>query len=94
VVGKLLGIAGTTLGVVKARISELPEGMRRSQAWGVASLGGIGFTVSLFVAQLAFGDGPLQEQAKVGIFAGSLLSGLLGAALLLSMARRRGADGS
>lgn len=60
------------------------------QVWGVAALGGIGFTVSLFIAQLAFEAPALQEQAKVGIFACSLISGLFGAALLVAMARRRG----
>jgi Na+:H+ antiporter, NhaA family len=50
--------------------------------WGVAAVGGIGFTVSLFIAGLAFDDPVLQDQAKVGILAGSIVSGALGAALL------------
>jgi len=87
VLGKLAGIAGATLGGLLAGAGELPDGMRASQAWGVAALGGIGFTVSLFIAQLAFEDPALQEQAKVGIFAGSLISGLFGAALLIALAR-------
>jgi Na+:H+ antiporter, NhaA family len=92
VVGKLIGIGGTTVAAVGARLGELPDGMRRSQAWGVASLGGIGFTVSLFIAQLAFEEPALQEQAKVGIFAGSLASGALGALLLVWLATRAGRE--
>ncbi len=88
VIGKLAGIAGAALGGLRAGAGELPEGMRASQVWGVAALGGIGFTVSLFIAQLAFEAPALQEQAKVGIFAGSLISGLLGAALLVALARK------
>jgi len=87
VIGKLLGIAGATLTGLRAGIGKLPEGMRPSQAWGVAALGGIGFTVSLFIAQLAFESPALQEQAKVGIFAGSLTSGLIGAGALIALSR-------
>ncbi len=54
---------------------------------GLAALAGIGFTVSLFIADLAFTDEALVNQAKVGILAGSIASGVLGAALLA----RRGA---
>jgi Na+:H+ antiporter, NhaA family len=87
VIGKLLGIAGATLTGLRAGVGELPEGMRPGQAWGVAALGGIGFTVSLFIAQLAFESPALQEQAKVGIFAGSLASGLIGAGALIALSR-------
>ena len=65
----------------------LPEGMPRGQLFGVAAAAGIGFTVSLFIADLAFDDPALVERAKVGIFVGSLLAGLLGWAVL-SRARR------
>ena len=54
---------------------------------GLAALAGIGFTVSLFIADLAFTDEALVNQAKVGILAGSIAGGVLGAALLA----RRGA---
>ena len=57
---------------------------------GVAALGGIGFTVSLFVANLAFGPtGPLASDAKLGILAASLVAALLGVAVLLIAARNR-----
>lgn len=87
VIGKLVGIAAATLGGLQAGVGELPEGMRVTQTWGVAALGGIGFTVSLFIAQLAFDTPALQDQAKVGIFAGSLVSGLLGAGILIALSR-------
>lgn len=88
VLGKLAGIAGAALGGVRSGLGELPEGMRARQVWGVAALGGIGFTVSLFIAQLAFEGSALQEQAKVGIFAGSLVSGALGTVLLILLSRQ------
>ena len=82
VVGKLVGISASILGGLRARIGALPDGVERSAIWGVAAIGGIGFTVSLFIAGLAFDDPVLQDEAKVGIFAGSIAGGLLGAALL------------
>jgi NhaA family Na+:H+ antiporter len=84
VAGKLIGIAGATLAAARAG-AEMPDGMRPTHAWGVGALGGIGFTVSLFIAQLAFDDGALQDQAKVGIFAGSLVAAVAGATLLARM---------
>jgi NhaA family Na+:H+ antiporter len=87
VVGKFVGIAGATLLALRLRWGTLPEGVTRSEVFGLAALAGIGFTVSLFIAELAFDDAALVSEAKVGIFAGSILSGLLGAALLV----RRGA---
>jgi len=86
VVGKLVGISGATLAALRGGGS-LPEGMPRAQLLGVGAAAGIGFTVSLFIADLAFEDPVLIERAKVGIFAGSVISGILGA-LLLSVASR------
>ena len=82
VVGKLVGIGGATLIGLRLRLGELPEGVAIRQVWGVAALGGIGFTVSLFIAQLAFDDQQLVDTAKVGIFAGSLISAAVGVFLL------------
>jgi Na+:H+ antiporter, NhaA family len=84
VAGKLAGIAASVFGGVRAGVGVLPAGTGRGAVWGAAALGGIGFTVSLFIAGLAFDDPGLQDQAKVGIFAGSIVSGALGAALLIS----------
>jgi NhaA family Na+:H+ antiporter len=86
VVGKLLGISGAARLALRRRWGTLPDGMARPQLAGIAAAGGIGFTVSLFIAQLAFDDAALVDEAKVGIFAGSLLSAAL-AALLLTRPR-------
>ena len=93
VVGKLAGIAGATFLGLRARVGALPDGVSRSQVWGVSALGGIGFTVSLFIAGLAYEMPELQQQAKVGIFAGTIVSGVLGAGLLWRHAGGRGGSG-
>lgn len=88
VAGKLLGISGAAFAALRLGVATLPADMRRAQVWGVAAVGGIGFTVSLFIAQLAFADPATVQLAKVGIFAGSLASGLLGSLLVVALARR------
>ena len=77
--GKILGIAGVAFVSIKAGIAKLPQNSSMSQIFGVAALGGIGFTMSIFVADLAFINSPeLIFQAKVGILTASLLAGTLG----------------
>ena len=67
---------------VRLRIGTLPEGVGWANIIGVAALAGVGFTVSIFIAGLAF-DGPvLAEQAKIGILIASIVAGLLGTLLL------------
>jgi Na+:H+ antiporter, NhaA family len=88
VVGKLLGIAGVTVLVARSRLGRLPEGVGFREVPGVAALGGIGFTVSLFITDLAFKDVALQAQAKIGILAGSTVAALVGAALLVKRPAR------
>ena len=79
ILGKVLGIAGVAWLAIKFGIAKLPEGSSMSQLFGVAFLGGIGFTMSIFVADLAFlGNDALIFQAKVGILAASLFAGLFG----------------
>jgi len=79
IVGKVLGIAGVAWLAIKLKIATLPENSTMTQIFGVAFLGGIGFTMSIFVADLAFiGDEELIFQAKVGILLASLISGLIG----------------
>ena len=82
VVGKVLGIVVASWLAVRSRRAALPAGVDWKQLVGVSWLGGIGFTMSLFVAALAFGSGPLLDSAKVGILAGSLFAGVTGAVLL------------
>lgn len=77
--GKVIGIFGVSWLAIKLKIAKLPENSRMSQIFGVAFLGGIGFTMSIFVADLAFIDNPeLIFQAKVGVLCASLFAGLFG----------------
>jgi len=94
VVGKLVGVVGATTLGVRAGIGRMPAGVGRRDVLGAGLLAGIGFTVSLFVAQLAFGNGagPLDE-AKLGILLASLVSGALGA-IVLATGRHRTPTGS
>ena len=80
--GKPLGIFFFSWLAVKVGISDLPNGVRWSQVLGVGFLGGIGFTMSLFITNLAFRQADLITDAKVGIFAASLVAGIIGYLLL------------
>jgi NhaA family Na+:H+ antiporter len=82
VVGKLVGVLGGTWLAVRAGIGRLPSGAPIRQIAGVAALAGIGFTVSLFVADLSFGGARLND-AKVGILVASIASAVLGLTLLV-----------
>jgi NhaA family Na+:H+ antiporter len=89
ILGKVLGIAGVSYIAIKMKIAKLPEGSTMKQVFGVAFLGGIGFTMSIFVADLAFyGNEELIFQAKIGILLASLISGLTGYFWLKSMGNK------
>jgi Na+:H+ antiporter, NhaA family len=87
VVGKIVGITAATAIGLRLGLGRLPEGMAFRQVVGIAALAGIGFTVSLFVAELAF-NGTSLEEAKLGILGASLTAGLLGSGVLFRRARR------
>lgn len=78
--GKFLGIYSFTWLAVKSGFTFMPQGMNWKNVAGVALLGGIGFTVSLFIANLSFGTTypVLLNQAKFGVLSGTLLAGILG----------------
>lgn len=80
--GKVVGIFVATWVAVRSNAAALPNQVDWKSVLGVSWLGGIGFTMSLFVAALAFGSGPLLDSAKVGILAASLLAGVIGAFVL------------
>ena len=80
-VGKAVGITLFAWLAVKLGIAALPRRISWTHIVGVAFLGGIGFTMSLFIADLAFGP-ELAMEAKLGILLGSLVSGVVGAALI------------
>jgi Na+/H+ antiporter NhaA len=83
VVGKTVGIASATLIAVKLRIGRLPRGVTPRYVIAASALGGIGFTVSLFVTELAFGESILGEDARLGVLVASILAGVIGTALMV-----------
>lgn len=80
--GKQVGVFVFTWLAVRFAGAVLPEGVTWKQVYGAACVAGIGFTMSLFVSGLAFGDPALVDEAKIGILGGSLLSGAWGAFVL------------
>lgn len=76
--GKQIGVFATVFVLVKTKLVDMPVHATWSHVYGIALCCGIGFTMSLFVDLLAFPAGHAQEMAKVGIFMGSILSGVLG----------------
>ncbi len=82
VVGKPLGITGAAFAAVRLRLATLPEGVTWTALHGCAWLGGIGFTMSLFIATLAFQGTDLLDGARIGILAGSILAAVVGAVVV------------
>jgi len=92
VVGKVIGIGTGIVLAQRLGWGKLPEGVLSSHVWGVAALGGIGFTVSLFIADLSFESEQLLEYAKIGIFTGSIVSALVGVFLLTRRSKKSDGD--
>jgi NhaA family Na+:H+ antiporter len=88
VVGKLLGISAFSFAAVRLGLGRLPVGTTWNHLVGLAAVAGIGFTVSLFVTDLAFTGAEITDLAKVGIFAGSLLAGVIGSLILIRVRPR------
>jgi Na+:H+ antiporter, NhaA family len=86
--GKQVGITLVSWLAVRSRQAELPPGVTIGQIYGASLLGGIGFTMSIFVAGLAFPAGPLLATAKLGILAASALAGVVGFLALKFILRR------
>ena len=82
-VGKATGIYGFARTAIGAGLAEMPLGARQSQLFGVAVLGGIGFTMSLFIGTLAFPDPARTVDLRIGVLAGSVLSATVGYLILL-----------
>ena len=87
VLGKPVGIFCASWLAVRFRLASLPDQVSWRQILGAGALGGIGFTMSIFIAGLAFTEQPLLEVAKLGIFVGSLVAGGAGFLLLFKSAR-------
>lgn len=92
VVGKALGISAITLAAVRMGVGRLPGGISRSPVLGAAALAGIGFTVSLFVVDLAFEDPQIAAEARIGVLIASVIAALLGWLLFAVAAKRIGAE--
>jgi NhaA family Na+:H+ antiporter len=89
VLGKPIGVIGASWLAIRFGRASMPEGVSWGPLWGVACLAGIGFTMSLFITDLAFADENLIAASKVGILTASLAAGILGY-LILSRVLPRG----
>ena len=87
VVGKVTGIFLAARLAVRHRVAALPDQVTWRSIFGVGWLGGIGFTMSLFIATLAFGGGPQLDSAKIGILVGSVVSACIGTTVLRKLPR-------
>ncbi len=85
--GKLIGVFGAVVVLVKTGIVDLPAQASWRQVLGVSILCGIGFTMSLFIGLLAFDDPGVQDRVKIGILLGSFVSGIIGYMILRSAKR-------
>lgn len=83
VVGKTVGITVFTLLAVKLKVGRLPVGVTPRYVLGAGALGGIGFTVSLFVTELAFGEQIVGTDARLGVLIASLAAALIGTAIMV-----------
>jgi NhaA family Na+:H+ antiporter len=93
VVGKTVGITATSWLAVRAHVAVLPSGVSWRQLAGIAAAAGVGFTVSLFVAGLAFSEPSLESAAKIGILLASVLASVLGLLALATAARAARPEG-
>ena len=90
-VGKQIGVFAAAALVIGLKLARRPTGAKWIELYGLSLLCGIGFTMSLFIGQLAFplGDAGAQAEVRIGVVAGSLLSSLAGMAVLAWAQKRR-----
>ncbi|MFY0483020.1 Na+/H+ antiporter NhaA [Flavobacterium sp. PLA-1-15] len=82
IVGKVIGVFGVSALMIKLKLATLPTNVNHRQLFGIGLLASIGFTMSLFVTNLAFDNPEYEVQAKLGIFIASTIGGVLGFILL------------
>jgi NhaA family Na+:H+ antiporter len=82
ILGKTIGIFLLSYLLIKLKISELPKNINFKMLLGISVLGGLGFTMSLFINNLAYSDQTFIDSAKMGILIGSLIAGLVGFVIL------------
>lgn len=92
IVGKQVGVFGLTWLTVKLGLARLPHSVTWAHIYGLACLAGIGFTMSLFIGSLSFADPVMMDAVRVGVLSGSLVSGLIGFAVLRLSAASPGED--
>ena len=90
VVGKPVGILVTTIVAAKFKVADIPQGANKSLLTATGSAAGIGFTVAIFIAQLAFEDPALQEQAIIAVIFASVTSACISVVMFKLFARRAG----
>ena len=78
VIGKQIGIFGVSYILVKLKIAKLPAQVTKRHLYGASVLGGIGFTMSIFVSSLSFADETVLATAKISIMIASILAAILG----------------
>ena len=88
IIGKQLGIVGFAWIAQKTGISSLPEGIGWMQLWGLSLIAGIGFTMSLFIGNLAFASPEQIAAVKLGVLSGSLVAALAGVFILRAASNR------
>lgn len=88
-VGKQIGVFSFSYLAVKLKLATEPEGVSWKKIYAASILAGIGFTMSLFIANLAFASPELLDTAKVGILSGSLISGIIGFLILKSTLNKK-----
>jgi len=89
VLGKFLGVSLFSLFMVKMKWAVLPEGVNWRQLLGVAFLAGIGFTMSIFISELAFDNEEFKQIAKVGIMSASVIAAVIGMIMLAAGGKRK-----
>lgn len=89
ILGKQIGIMLGSWVIVASGQGQLPEGVTWKQIWGASALAGVGFTMSIFIGELAFTDESIVNEAKLGVLIGSLVSGGLGYLILNRALPRR-----
>jgi len=82
-VGKLLGVGLAATLAVRLRLGVLPPGVGLGSVWSGAALSGLGFTVSLFVTELAFGEDVVGTDARLGVLLGSLVAAIVGSLIMV-----------
>jgi NhaA family Na+:H+ antiporter len=87
-IGKQVGVFSATWIAVKSGIARLPDGVSWLHVYGAACLTGVGFTMSLFIGSLAFASDETMNAVRLGVISGSILSGVLGYAVLRSAGRQ------